>query len=623
MTSLSKYKKLTEIEHVIKRPGIYLGAVEEREEIRFSAGSVYDKKQRYQKEALTYSPGLLKLFDEVITNSVDENIRNKNVTEIRVSYSTLTGEIVIQDNGGIPVKKHPEYDQWIPSMIFSELRTGSNFDDEDRSTGGTNGLGAKLTVIFSKSFHVETSDGENVFVQLMDDNMSTIRPPHVFEKPDARPKGTTITFTPDYELLGTSPSIENLKVMLARTIDIAGCNPKIRVFFNNERIRFKTFADYSTMFFPAGVADKQNDWELVIGPTDDDTFSQKTYVNGVDTYNGGTHVDYVTGKIVTELRRKIKQKYKVDVKPNNIKQQMMLVMKCTINAPSFSSQSKETLTTDPKTYGSEYTPSATFISKLMDSPVVANVIAWAEGERRRQEEREFEKLNKQTNNTSYLKRILKFDDASSTNRANCSLLLTEGDTAAKPILLVRDPRTQGVFPLRGKPINVRDVKTKKLLENEEFANIMAILGLKVGMPATDIRFGRIIVASDADADGSHIIGLLINMFNYFWPELIGNGHLFYLRTPIIIAKTSKGSIDFFEKDDYLKWKTKGIKHSYKHYKGLGTFTDGELERFINDPSCYVPLTRQDAEDTGAIDLVFDKDRADDRKDWLTIGVKDV
>jgi len=564
---------------------------------------------------IQYNPALIKMFDEIISNSVDEHRRSGAVSTIRVSVSSLTGELTVSDDGGIPVKKHPEFGTYIPSMIFGELRTGSNFSDEERFSAGLNGLGSKLTSIFSKSFRVETCDGKKKFVQTFEDNLDIKSEPSITT---SNKNGTIITFTPDYERLKCELDADNLKRIEKRVYDVAGCNPKIKVYFNDQLIKVNKFNDYVGMYVDSSVDDSNEHWHVAVAASDNDTFRHVSFVNGVDTFNGGSHVDYIVNQITTKLRDYIKKKHKIDVKPNNIKQQLFVFINCQINAPTFTSQTKEYMSTDVKDFGTEFEVTDKFINKIIKSDVVQRVLDWAEAQQRQKELAELRKMNKQTQNNNFLKKIVKFDDATSKKRDECVLVLTEGDSASKTILSARDPKLIGVYPLKGKPLNVRDIKVSRLTSNDEFANIMAITGLKLGhdVKKEDLRFDRIVLATDFDPDGSHIAGLVVNMFQQFWPDLVKEDFLYRLRTPLIIAKTNKKEYEFFSRTEYDTWAASAPKHSMKYYKGLGGFVTQHFKKFLAEDKYMEPLVYRDEEDFASVDLAFDKRKADARKEWL-------
>lgn len=608
---VSRYQRLTEVEHVLQRPGMYLGSVDPSTQTCWVVGG-----DKMVERELTFSPALIKMFDEIISNSVDEHIRSGGVKNIWVETHAMTGEISIRDDGGIPVVRHPEYNVFVPEMIFSEFRTGSNFGDDDRSTAGLNGLGSKLTSVFSTSFKVDTCDGAKRFVQVFRNNLSERGTPVVQPCKD---KGTTITFTPDYARLNCELDADNMAKIERRVYDVAGCNPGIRVHYNGVHIKFGKFADYAAMYASDAVVDAAPDFDVVVAASDSG-FKHVAFVNGIDTFNGGTHVDYVSGLIVAKIRDFIKKKHKVDVKPAVIKQQLFVVMKCRVNAPMFTSQTKEYLSTEVKNYGTSYAPSDKFVKKILDSDVVQKVLDWVDSEKRREELAELRKLNKTTAGNNFLKRIAKFDDATDKDRRNTTIYFTEGDSAAKTVLSARDGVKHGVFPLKGKLINVRDVKVTKLTANDEFQNIIAILGLKVGVKvesADDLRFGKIVAMTDQDPDGMHISGLFFNMINQFWPELFELGVIYRMRTPLIIATKGSKIFEFFNTEDYNDWAALNPGHSHKYYKGLGGYNTKDFKRFLAAEDEYLQqIVVVDDADIAALDIAFDKSKADDRKVWL-------
>lgn len=611
MEDLNRFRKLDEIEHVLVRPSIFVGSISNTRGEYW----VFNGEKMVLSE-VQYNPGLLKLFDEIISNSVDEHIRSGNVKNIWVETNPLIGEIVVKDDGGIPVKKHPEFGTYIPEMIFGELRTGSNFNDDDRTTAGLNGLGSKLTSIFSKSFKVDTCDGEKRFIQTFKNNLSERSEPNI--KPHTK-NGTTITFTPDYARFDCELDDDNLKKIEKRVYDVAGCNPKINVHYNGKKIKINKFSEYVNLYTDTFVIDEQEDWTVAIAPSEDG-FRQVSFVNGIDTYNGGSHVDHLTAMICNKLRELIKKKYKIDVKPNIIKQQMFLFVKCKINAPLFTSQTKESMSSEVRNFGTEFVVTDKFIRKIMDSEVIQRVLDWVESEKRRQEQAELRKLNKNTQNNSFLKKIVKFDDATTKIRNEATIFFTEGDSAAKAVLSSRDPKTVGVFPLRGKLLNVRDVDVKKLANNDEFQNIMAIIGLKIGHKVKDVnelRFGKICALTDSDFDGSHIRGLFFNMINEFWPELFDLGVIYNMNTPLIEVQEGKNKLEFFNVPAYQEWAKAGKKHTIQYHKGLGGFETAHFRKFLANPERYmVRMTMNGIEDKEAMDIAFDKRKADDRKVWL-------
>lgn len=612
MTDLSKFKKLSELEHVRARAGIYIGSV-----YPITKEEWVVENERMLKKNITYSPGILKLFDEVISNSVDAHIRYGKVTEIMVDISSLTGEISIKDDGGIPVQIHPEYNMYIPQMVFGQLRTGSNFDDSDRPTIGQNGLGVKLVNILSDMFIVETCDGVKKFTQSFKNGMSEISEPIIS---NSAVNGTRITYTPDYTFFKSSLDSNNVLKLIKRVYDVAGCNPNIKVYLNSNRVSLNSFSDYVKLFSDNIVYEEQDGFKIGIMPSINESFDQVSFVNGVDCFSGGTHIDYIMNQICSKLRAYFNKKYKVDVKPNNIKQQMFLVCSLNINAPMFNSQSKELLTSDPKSYGVSYTPTDKFINKLIKSDIVQKILLWIEGEKHKEELAELRKLNKDTSNKNALKKIENFDDATSNERRECILTLTEGNSAALAVLSARDPKYVGVLPLRGKMLNVRDIDIKELAKKKEFQNIMTIVGLKIGTKVESIdqiRYGKICTLTDADTDGYHCAGLIFNMLYTFWPELFDLGVVCRIKPPIIIATYKKNTHEFFSMDEYKTWADAHQGHTHKYFKGLGTYKTQDFKRFLTDKKTYMTkIIIKDESDVDSLNLAFDKKKADERKIWL-------
>lgn len=610
------YVQLSETEHILQRAGIYIGSI-----VNKTCNMYVLDNNKFKEKEVTFNPALLKLFDEIVSNSVDEHIRSGSVTKIKVNIDRLTGTISVYDDGGIPVVKHTEYKKWIPELIFGELRTGSNFDDSERQTAGLNGLGSKLVSVFSTKFIVETCDGKNKFIQCYTDNLSNKTLPNVSPCSD---NGTEITFTPDYERLKTELDEDNYNQLIRRCYDIAGCNPKIKVYVNDELIKLSSFKQYAEMFVKSDsiVSNEQNEWSISIAPSYDDTFKQISFVNGINTYEGGTHVDYIVNQVTNSVRDYIKKKHKIDVKPNNIKQQMFIFVKCSVNAPVFNSQTKETLVSDAKTFDKEYKLANAFLTKIVSSKVVENVIAWAEGEQRKQELAELKKINNQAQKKNAIKKIAKFDDATSKDRSITMCTFTEGDSACKPILSARNPKTTGVFPLKGKLLNVRDVSVKKIAANDEIQNILTILGLKLGHPVdyNELRFSKIVCCADMDPDGFHIFGLFLNLFNEFWPELLEKGYLYRLQTPLIVAYNKKQYHEFFSESEYEKWASNKqlSKYTIKYQKGLGGWETKDFKRFLSDDKYLVKMSYTE-ECKQMLDVAFDKSKADERKDWLLEG----
>ena len=579
MSVEKKFKKLDDVSHVLLRPGMYIGSIKPHTSKKY----LYNEDKMVSEE-ITYNPGFLKIFDEIVTNSVDEFKREGsklNTIKVNINGDTIS----IWDNGGIPVVKHPDDDEWIPEMIFSNLKAGSNFnDDENRTGAGTNGVGSTLTNIYSKQFTINTCDGKNLFTQTFTNNMRD-RVPAKIKK--STKNFTEITYTPDYEKFG----LENLdqshyRLIQKRVIDIAGCNPDIKVYFNEQLINTKTFEDYvkyykSEFFFESN---KDRTWSLAVAHSTEG-FQQISFVNSTDTYDGGSHVDYILNQILSQLREFFQKKHKVDVKPSELKNHICLFLNSTVVNPSFSSQTKEKLITEIKDFGFTYEVTDKLIKSILKSEIVNSVLDWIQQKKNADENKLARELNK---NLAKIK-VDKLIDAKGKERWKCSLALFEGDSASSAFRKYRDPQTQGAFSLRGKFVNATEMTTQKLTQNNEVVNLMGALGLKLGqkvVPGT-LRYGRILFYCDADHDGSSIVGLLINFLYKYWPELFESPMVFKAETPIVVSKNNKTKkkISFYTSEDYTKWlesvNTKEWEIEYK--KGLAALVDDEYSEIINNP----------------------------------------
>lgn len=487
-----KYKVLDQISHILLRPQTYLGSNKPNTSIKY----VYDDDtNKMIKKEITYIPSFLKIFDEIITNSIDESKRNSKLDRIDVNIDTKSGRISIKDNGGIPIVIHKEHNQYVPEVVFGNLMSGSNYDDsEDRIFAGTNGLGGKLTNVFSTEFIISSADGKNEFKQIFTDNMRKRNVPVVKK---SSKKFTEISFIPDYEKFGLSNIDEDhYKMIEKRVYDLAGSN-KIKIYLNNNLINFNSFDDYIKLYTNDPFAETSKDGKWTIGISHSDNgFQQVSFANSTETYDGGTHVDYIINQIINELRVFFNKKHKVDIKPSDLKNHIFLFINATIINPSFSSQTKEKLITETKDFGFEFKVSEKIIKSIIGSEIVESILDWIERKKIADENKLHRDLKKKI---SKLK-VDKLIDAKGKDRWKCSIGIFEGDSASSAFRKYRDPNTMGSFALKGKFINVSEITSRKLTENTEAVNLMAALGISIGTEVNlkDLRYGKILIYTDAD-----------------------------------------------------------------------------------------------------------------------------
>ncbi len=652
------FVKKTQLEHIIDIPDTYIGSIEKTD---IDTWIFNEDDDNIVYKNIKYIPGLYKIFDEVLVNAIDQHVRTENdpkiinkVNIIKVNFDINNNTLSVYNNGeGIPIVEHKEHNVWVPELIFGHLLTSSNYDkNEKKITGGKNGYGAKLANIFSKTFKIETVDAERKlkYVQTFEKNM-TIKGTPIITKCNSKPY-TIIEFSPDLERFGID-NIDNdtLMLMKKRVIDITACtNKNVSVFLNDKKLDCKTLEKYVSYYLNDDVEkiyeEVSDRWEIVVAVNPDTKFEQVSFVNGISTLKGGKHVDYVLNGIIKKVQNYVSTKgikrKKLDIKPAHLKDNIFIFVRSTIENPAFDSQIKEYLTTPSTKFGSKCEVSDKFIEKLVKTSLIERALKLSDFK----DTLGLQKVNGKK--TSSIRGVDKLDDANKagTNESlKCTLILTEGDSAkalAIAGLSVVGRDYFGVFPLRGKVLNVRDVTMKKVTDNAEINNLVKIMGLKFSNKKKskeetleDLRYGRIMIFTDADVDGSHIKGLLMNLFAIFWPELLEiPGFIISLATPILKAIKSKDVKEFYTMTEFNNWKNsiENIKQwDIKYYKGLGTSTSEEAKgyftNFDDKNIAYVVANNEEDNDNkelsiDKIELAFDKKRSEDRKLWLKTYDKD-
>ena len=589
------YKTLSDIDHTLLRPASFLGSVVSEKSNQY----VLEDSKFVLKEVL-YNPGFHKLFDEIISNSVDESKRpNTKLNTIKVEIDKTKGTISVFDNGGIPVEIHKDTKMYVPQMIFGNLRSSSNYnDDEDRSWVGVNGLGSKISNIFSTSFVVETADGKKKFEMEWTNNMKK----HSKEKITSTSKHfTRITYTPELSRFGMKEiSDDDIKIMEKRVYEIAGCNPKLTIFFQGKKIMINSFKDYCNMYLDENnplIYIENKDWQVGVALSTTGNFQHVSYVNSVYTYDGGNHLNYILDQITPYLREKITKKYKTDILPGQIKNHIFLFVNSTIIRPSFSSQTKEKLISDVKNFGTSIELNEKFLSQIYKSEITNSITDWLDKKKMADDS----KAEREANKTIAKVKVEKLVDcrwAGTLKKSKTSLSITEGDSAAAGFRKFRDPNTQALFPIRGKILNVRVSSKDKVRANEELKGIMAAMGLQFGKSPfiyrgtklfqDNLRIHEIRIYSDQDSDGYQISGILLNIFAYYWPELIKEHRVARVDTPILIAKQGRKSEKFYNKSDFDKWceKNDQSKWDIEYFKGLGALDDCEYKEIVQNPNIY-------------------------------------
>ncbi|KAI8042943.1 hypothetical protein M5D96_004267 [Drosophila gunungcola] len=620
------YQKKSQLEHILLRPDSYIGSVEFTKELMW----VYDATQnRMVQKEISFVPGLYKIFDEILVNAADNKQRDKSMNTIKVDIDPERNVVSVWNNGqGIPVTMHKEQKMYVPTMIFGHLLTSSNYnDDEKKVTGGRNGYGAKLCNIFSTSFTVETATKEykRSFKQTWGDNMQ--------KASDAKIKDfmgtdfTRITFSPDLAKFKMERLDEDIVALMSRrAYDVAASSKGVSVFLNGTKLTVRNFKDYIDLHVKSTDEDcgppikivhevANERWEVACCPSDRG-FQQVSFVNSICTYKGGRHVDHVVDSIIKQLIDVLKKKNKggINIKPFQVRNHLWVFV-------------------NSKGFGSKCTLSEKFITNVSKSGIVESVLAWAKFKA----QNDIAKTGGRK--SSKIKGIPKLEDANEAggkNSINCTLILTEGDSAkslAVSGLGVIGRNFYGVFPLRGKLLNVREANFKQLSENAEINNLCKIIGLQYKKKYLNeddlktLRYGRLMIMTDQDQDGSHIKGLLINFIHTNWPELLRLPFLEEFITPIVKASKKNEELSFYSLPEFEEWKNDTANHhtyNIKYYKGLGTSTSKEAKEYFQDMERHRILFKYDGSvDDESIVMAFSRKHIESRKVWLTNHMDEV
>lgn len=645
------YQKMSQLEHVLLRPDTYVGSVEPVTQTMW----VYDPEDEngsggMKNRSVTFVPGLYKIFDEILVNAADNKQRDKNMDCIKIEINPEQNYISIWNNGhGIPVVEHRVEKMFVPTLIFGHLLTSSNYNDEEKKvTGGRNGYGAKLCNIFSAKFVVETYSRaeKKLFKQVWEDNMRRTTDPKI--RTEAKGEDfTKITFYPDLAKFRMEKlDADTVALLSRRAYDVAGCAHGVKVYLNGKRLPVKGFKEYVQLFLkdqedelgnPLIVAHEliSDRWEVAVALSASGEFRQMSFVNGIATTKGGSHVEYVADHLIKRVQESVKRKNKAGVKiqAKQIKDYLWMFVNCLIENPTFDSQTKENMTLPAKKFGSKCEFSEKFYTQMLKCGVVESVMSWVTFKAEKQLG-----LKCSSRKHSKLKGIPKLEDANDAgtkNSVDCTLILTEGDSAkslAVSGLSVVGRDKYGVFPLKGKILNVREATHKQILENAEINNVIKIMGLQYKKKYESVedlkslRYGRLMIMTDQDQDGSHIKGLLINFIHHNWPSLLKLPFLEEFITPIVKASRGNAELSFYSLPEFEEWKAATDdwqRWKVKYYKGLGTSTSKEAKEYFTDMLRHrITFQYQGNEDDHAIELAFSKKMIDQRKDWLRHGMEE-
>jgi DNA topoisomerase-2 len=642
-----QYQRKTDKQHILDNPDTYIGSVDNVDALMW----VYDDEtNRIVQRTIEYIPGLYKLFDEGIVNCRDHVMRmiqspilDKRFVSFINTNITEDGTITMSNDGnGIDVAKHPEYDIWIPEMIFGHLRTSTNYDKtEKKIVGGKNGFGFKLVLIWSTYGRIETVDHVRglKYIQEFHNNLDVIQPPEITKVPCSTKSYTRVTFKPDYARFGINGLTSDMLALLKKRVyDIAAVTDhsikKLKIGYNDNIAPIKNFQQYVDLYVGNKGETKRiyestdERWEYAVALAPSHEFTQVSFVNGICTFKGGRHVEYIAGQLTRKLCEYIEKKKKIKVSPSSIKEQLLLFVRCDIENPSFDSQTKDHMNTPVFKFGSSCIISDNFVDKVAKMGIMDVACSIMEAKDNKMAKKTD---GSKTRNIRGIANLIDANLSGTVNSKDCVLILCEGLSALSGIvsgLSSDDRNTIGIYPLKGKLLNVRGEQIKKISENKEISDIKKILGLETGFDYktmdevnTHLRYGKVMVMTDQDLDGSHIKGLCINLFHSEWGSLVKiPGFISFMNTPILRAKKNSKIKLFYNDGEYTEWKNNltgsdAQGWTIKYFKGLGTSTSAEFkEYFANKKIVDFVHTGIVSDDT--IDKIFNKSRSNDRKTWL-------
>ena len=603
-----KYQELSEIQHILQRSGMWVGSTKSEEKESF----IYNTKTgKFEMRITNYIPAMLKVVDEVISNSCDEFRRKDNMglTELRVVMNKDNGEIIVRDNGGIPIVKHKEAGVYVPEFIFGRLRTSSNYDDtEDRNVIGTNGVGSALCNVFSTFFEIESADGKNEFHRSWSNNMEKLNDDLKVTKCDKKTHYTQTRFRLDFSRFETDLKTfddDFINIIHKRCIDAAAANPGLKVVFNcgGEDIewKFNKLDEYIDLYSNIlNIADKipfeNNLCTALIFP---DSSVDVGFVNGAEC-SKGTHMKALRNEINQAVVDYISKKDKIkDLTARGVDNKYSVFININVSNPAYDSQTKDTLTTPIEKFSKDekikWEVNEKFLNKIIKSEIVALVRDWYKQKTAAEDEKALRKINRETNKG--LKRPDKYITCSSRRKNERQLWIFEGDSAKAGFRGGRNPDIQAGYTMRGVPLNCYGMTPLQIMKNEVFNDIVTILGLKWGkeFDINELNFGKIVISTDADVDGDKIASLLLLFFNN-WPELIEKGIVCRSISPIIISRKGKDCKKFYTMEEFKAEEKKLKGYSHKYAKGLGGLSNQESKEMYQEPK-FLYFKKDEAADS--------------------------
>lgn len=670
LTTGDDFKTLTEIEHVRQRPDMYIGQATPYARDSWVLSFMPNQETgqndiKANKQRVIVSAGLERIFLEILSNAGDNAEKSRRTEEYKNKVGKISVEMdrntITIKNGGVPIPIEMQGDLLVPEKAFGSLRTGTNFSDDDAgSYCGRNGYGAKLTNIFSTRFEVKATNplSKLQYHQVWENGMTVKHPAQVSEY-NGKDSMVSVTFTSDFRYFGADGYADDEFFLYAMHVANVGFLHKIPVTFNSIDLKSQDIRSFGKLLFGEELMKSaviHYEWpkrtqlverngtmmakdkharpivEMLVLDTPD-AGQQLSFVNGMITRDGGEHVNAayrsISETVLTAINKKCaSKKPSKDGKTTNVKltitdvkPHLTLLLNVKMVKPVFKSQTK----TELAKFGSKIKTSEKLQKRLLKWDLIRRLQAAVEAKQFRNSKKSDGKKQRRVKDD----KAIDCNWAGTKKSNQCSAILVEGLSAmgyAKNwVSNMQDGCDKfGVLPLRGKPLNARNADAFKVSDNKVFIRLKKFLGLQEGRNYLNdedyqtLRYGYIMILTDADQDGDHIKGLVLLYLNCYHPTLLQRGCVFFIRTPILRAVISQTeNVSFYSVDDYKQWvaedpRRKNVKVNF--YKGLGTSTDDEVKQDVKSPK--IAMCVYDEQAPIYFELAFNSKCANQRKEWL-------